>query len=64
MAVDPFNPCSAYVGQQGGASKLLHDGPAITPEIDTRLRLHSEAGKTDYQFRLAYAADDTLFYRR
>ena len=52
----------SYVGSQGGASKLLHDGPAITPEIEARLRLHIEAGQTDYHFRLAYAADDTLIY--
>ena len=52
----------AYVGAHGGASKLLHDGPAITPEIDARLRLNSDAGETDYHFRLAYAADDTLIY--
>ena len=29
MAVDPFS-LQRHVGQQGGASKLLHDGPAIT----------------------------------
>ena len=52
----------SYVGSHGGASKLLHDGPAITPEIDARLRLHFDAGETDYHFRLAYAADDTLIY--
>ncbi|MDE0462967.1 MAG: AAA family ATPase [Caldilineaceae bacterium] len=51
-----------YVSAHGGASKLLHDGPAITPEIDAQLRLQFEAGKTDYHFRLAYAADDTLIY--
>ena len=61
MAVDPFS-LQRHVGQQGGASKLLHDGPAITPEIDTRLRLNSDAGKIDYEFRLAFAADDTLFF--
>ncbi len=52
----------SYVGSHGGASKLLHDGPAITPEIDARLRLHFDGGETDYHFRLAYAADDTLIY--
>ena len=51
-----------FVGAHGGASKLLHDGPAITPEIDARLRLHIDAGEIDYHFRLAYAADDTLIY--
>ena len=51
-----------HVGSQGGASKLLHDGPAITPEIDARLRLHFDASEVDYHFRLAYAADDTFIY--
>ena len=51
-----------YVGSHGGASKLLHDGPDITPEIDARLRLQLDTGETDYHFRLAYAADDTLIY--
>ncbi len=52
----------SQVGFQGGASKLLHDGPAVTPEIDARLRFHSDAGDIDYHCRLAYAADDTLIY--
>ena len=51
-----------FVGAQDGASKLLHDSSAITPEIDARLRLHIDAGEIDYHFRLAYAADDTLIY--
>ncbi|MXZ23156.1 MAG: AAA family ATPase [Caldilineaceae bacterium SB0665_bin_25] len=61
MALDPFS-LQRHVGQQGGASKVLHDGPAITPEIDTRLRLRTDAGKIDYEFRLAFAAADTLFF--
>ena len=61
MAVDPFS-LQRHVGQQGGASKLLHDGPAITREIEVRLGLHSDAGKIDYEFRLAFAAGDALFF--
>lgn len=55
-------PLQLYVGQQGGASKILHDGPAVTPEIDARLRLHSDSGEIDYHFRLTYAADDTFVF--
>ena len=51
-----------HVDYKGGASKFLHDGPAVTPEIDARLTLHSDGGEIDYQFRLAYAADDTLIF--
>lgn len=51
-----------YVGLRGGASKILHDGPAITPEIDVQLRLHSGSSEIDYAFRLAFGADDTLIF--
>ena len=61
LAVDPFS-LQRYVSQQGGASKLLHDGPAITREIDVWLRLHSDAGEIDYEFRLGFAADDWLVF--
>ncbi len=61
LAVDPFS-LQRHVGQQGGASKLLHDGPAITREIDVRLGLHSDAGEIDYEFRLAFAAGDAFFF--
>lgn len=49
-----------HVGQQGGASKLLLDGPSVTPTMDVKLYFLSDAGQIDYKFRLAYAADDNL----
>ena len=61
LAVDPFS-LQRHVGKQGGASKLLHDGPAITREIDVRLGLHSDIGEFDYEFRLAFAAGDWLIF--
>jgi len=61
MALDPFS-LQRHVGQQGGASKLLHDGPAITREIEVRLGLHSDAGEIDYEFRLAFAAGDAFIF--
>ena len=59
-----FGPTNlqSYVRLRGGASKLLHDGPAISPEIEVQLRVHSGSGEISYHFRLAYAADDTLVY--
>lgn len=51
-----------YVGQQGGASQLLHDGPAVTREIEVDMTIVTDAGENQYQFRLVYAADDTLIY--
>ena len=53
---------SEYVGIQGGASKLLHDGPDRTREIETELTIRTEKGESQYGFRLVYAAGDTFIY--
>ena len=58
---DPGN-LSLFVGQQGGASTLLHDGPAKTREIETEITLQTEAGENQYAFRLVFAAGDTLIF--
>ena len=51
-----------YVGQQGGASKLLHDGPSTTEEIGAILTVATTKGENHYCFRLIYAAGDTLIF--
>ena len=51
-----------FVGEQGGASMLLHCGPQVTREIEADLTLLSQAGENRYAFRLFYAAGDTLIY--
>ena len=51
-----------YVAEQGGASMLLHDGPAKTREIEAVLEIQSEGGSNEYGFRLVYAAGDTLVF--
>jgi len=51
-----------HVGALGGASELLHDGPAITHEIEADLVLVTDAGENQYAFRLVFAAGDTLIY--
>ena len=51
-----------HVGELGGASALLHDGPAKTREIEMEMILTTEAGENQYAFRLVYAAGDTLIY--
>ena len=58
---DP-NGLSDYVGRQGGASKLLHDGSEKTREIEAELTIRTETGESQYGFRLVYAAGDTLIY--
>lgn len=51
-----------YIGQRGGAGKILHDGADVTREIETELTIVTDAGENQYAFRLAYAADDTLIF--
>ncbi|MGH9721208.1 MAG: AAA family ATPase [Bryobacteraceae bacterium] len=51
-----------HVAELGGASVLLHDGPARTREIDAALTVVSQAGENEYEFRLFHAAGDTLIY--
>jgi len=48
-----------YISEQGGASKLLHDGPAKTREIEARLEYEAQVG---YGFRWSYAADATFVF--
>ena len=49
-----------FVGQKGGASKLLHDGPDRTREIEAELTIRTDAGVNQYLLRLFFAADDAL----
>ena len=58
---DPDN-LPLYVGQQGGASTLLHNGPAETREIEAKLTIRTEGGDNQYAFRLVFAAGDTLIF--
>ena len=48
-----------FVGMQGGASKLLHDGPGVTPHIDAMLTLRTDKAENHHGFRLSHAAGDT-----
>ena len=61
IMADPDN-LPLYVGQQGGADTLLHDGQAKTREIETELTIRTDAGENQYAFRLVYAARDTLIF--
>jgi predicted ATPase len=46
----------------GGASKLLHDGAAVTHQIEASLYLTTDAGTNKYGFQLSHAAGDTLLF--
>ena len=58
---DPNN-LPLYIGQQGGASALLHDGSAQTREIEAEVTIRTDAGENQYAFRLVFAAGDTLIF--
>lgn len=51
-----------HIGELGGASAILHGGPARTREIDARIVLTTELGENEYEFRLFHAAGDTLIF--
>lgn len=51
-----------HVGESGGASMLLHDGPSKTREMEARLLFSGESADAEYVFRLAFAADDTFVF--
>lgn len=51
-----------YVGLEGGASRMLHDGPDTTPQMEGAVRIASTGGQNQYAFRLFFAAGDTLIF--
>ena len=51
-----------FVGKVGGANSLLHDGAAITPQIEASLVFETDWGTNDYGMRLFHAAQDTLIF--
>ena len=61
MLADPDH-LQVHVAQQGGAGKLLHDGPDVTREIEAQLTIETNSGEDQYQFRLFHAAGDTLIF--
>lgn len=62
MMSPPSGALQRFVGESGGASALLHDGPKRTREIEAELTVQSEKGTNDYAFRLFHAAGDALIF--
>lgn len=52
----------AHLTQTGKAHSWLHDGPGVTSAIDAALEIETDRGRNDYQFRLEFAAGDTLYF--
>lgn len=53
-----------FVGQQGGASRLLHYGPRTTREMEIGLVFTENAERWGYTARLGYAAGDSLVFAK
>lgn len=51
-----------HVAQQGGASKLLHNGSTHTREIEAEITIQTSGGENQYSFRIFYAAGDTFVF--
>ena len=51
-----------YIGQQGGASTLLHRGPSVTREIEAELVLKVGSDEEAYGYKLGLGAGDTLIF--
>jgi len=51
-----------HIAELGGASAILHDGPERTPQIEAALTFRTETGENQYEFRVFYAAGDTLVF--
>ena len=49
-----------YVARQGGAARILHFGPKISPDMSMRF----DFGRNGYSFNLASSSDDSLFFLR
>jgi predicted ATPase len=51
-----------FVGEQGGASAILHYGSGTTREIELELGFTVHNGQDTYSVRLGYAAGDTFVF--
>ncbi len=51
-----------HVQRAGGASSLLFEGPATTPQLRAHLVFDTEQGTNEYAIRLFHGASDTLVF--
>jgi predicted ATPase len=61
-AMTPPGELQIYIAERGGASSLLHDGPAKTKEIEAVLHLQSTDGPYEYGLRLVYVSGDVFVW--
>lgn len=62
LIASPSGSLQRYVGESGGASALLHNGPKRTREIEARIALQTDKGRNEFRFRLFHAAGDSLVF--
>jgi predicted ATPase len=62
-AMTPPGQLQVHVAQQGGASALLHDGAAVTTQIEAALKFKTIIANSEYGFCLSHAAADTLVFK-
>lgn len=58
----PPGQLQEYVAKLGGASTILHNGPAVTDAIEAHLEIATDRGLNEYHFRLARAGGDTFVF--
>ena len=58
----PPGELQTHIAQLGGAQAILHDGSAVTPQIEAELEFGTQRGSNEYAFRLFHAAGDTLIF--
>src|SRR5437016_2138796 len=61
-ALSPPGNLQTYVAELGGATSILHDGPAKTREVEAQFVIDTNDGTNEYSFRLFHAAGDTLIF--
>ncbi len=51
-----------YIGMHGGASAFLFDSAEITQQMIASVKLRTQSGLNEYEFRLAHAAGDSFIF--
>ena len=61
-ALTPPGELQLYVAEQGGASMILHDGSARTPDLQAAMEIQTDQDRFQFGFQLSHAAGDTLVF--
>ena len=53
---------SEFIEKQGGADDQLFGGNRVTPRMEAKLSIRTDAGRNDYRFALSYAQPERLIF--